>query len=127
MTLFRLKSVLLVFSVSLLIFTRFAYKDFEQETCDCEHLKEEKIFGVTSGKEFSGKKIRTYKGPIMFSSNYFYRKQARKSRCAKWGVVTTIFEPSESVRRFMYRKDWCIIVVGDLMKPKVSINLLSYF
>ena len=39
--------------------------------------------------------------------------------CKKWGVVTTIYEPpSEAVRRFLYRKDWCLVVVGDRGKPK---------
>ena len=33
-------------------------------------------------------------------------------------MVTTIFGPTESVRRFLYRKDWCIVIVGDKDKPK---------
>ena len=40
--------------------------------------------------------------------------------CTKWGVVTTIFgpEPSEAVRRFLYRrKNWCVVVVGDKGRP----------
>ena len=43
----------------------------------------------------------------------------KRFNCKKWGVVTTIFAPpSEAVRRFLYRKDWCLVVVGDRGKPK---------
>jgi hypothetical protein len=41
--------------------------------------------------------------------------------CDKWGVMTTIVSPPpESVRRFMYMADWCVVVVGDLDKPQVN-------
>lgn len=43
--------------------------------------------------------------------------------CDKWGVMTTVTEPpAESIRRFLYMKDWCVVVVGDLGKPQVSTN-----
>ena len=45
--------------------------------------------------------------------------RAKRGHCKKWGVVTTIFAPSESVRRFLYKDDWCIVVVADLNKPEV--------
>ena len=45
--------------------------------------------------------------------------RAKRGNCKKWGVVTTIFPPSESVRRFLYKDDWCIVVVADLNKPEV--------
>ena len=37
--------------------------------------------------------------------------------CDKWSVVTTIFEPSEAVRRQAALKDWCLVVVGDKKGP----------
>ena len=37
--------------------------------------------------------------------------------CSKWGVLTTIFPPSEAVRRLLY-SDWCLIVIGDKKGPK---------
>ena len=41
-----------------------------------------------------------------------------KFDCRKWAVMTTIFEPpSEAVRRFLYRRKWCVVVVGDKGKP----------
>jgi len=41
-------------------------------------------------------------------------------QCEKWGVLTTILPVSEAVRKFLYKLDWCIVVVGDLEKPQVS-------
>jgi len=31
--------------------------------------------------------------------------------------------PTEAVRRFFYKQDWCVVVVGDLNKPKVRFVL----
>ncbi len=44
--------------------------------------------------------------------------------CEKWGVMTTISSMSESVRRFLYRMDWCVVVVGDLEKPEVRTTVV---
>ena len=50
----------------------------------------------------------------------------KRFKCKKWGVVTTIFEPSsEAVRRFLYRKQWCLVVVGDKGKPK-QVMIIQY-
>ena len=46
--------------------------------------------------------------------------------CDKWGVMTTISAMSESVRRFLYKLDWCVIVVGDLEKPDVSTTVVNF-
>ena len=91
---------------------------------------------VTSGKLFKGEKIRKFpENEILFrgqSSSAFSKSdikileenQNSKHDCQKWGVVTTIFHPpSESVRRFMYRKNWCVVVVGDKGKPSVEVSI----
>ena len=87
------------------------------------HSEIKKILSnVTSGQEFSGEKIRSFNGAKKFENveKWIGKKpQPSKWNCEKWGVVTTIFPPSESVRRFLYRKDWCVVVVGDKDKPKV--------
>ena len=86
---------------------------------------------ATSGKTFRGEKTREFPedkikfrgktaGTISESEiEALNNLQSNRSLgCEKWGVVTTIFEPpSEAVRRFMYRKDWCVVVVGDKGKP----------
>ena len=97
---------------------------------------------VTSGKIFKGDKIREFpKNEIKFRGKICGKlsekdantlKETRKQNkysCEKWAVVTTIFEPpSEAVRRFMYRRDWCVVVVGDKGKPlsKVSVVPTQY-
>ena len=87
---------------------------------------------ATSGNVFAGKRIRQfpkdkirYKGKLTpnFDANEL-KPSASTTRvnsrldCKKWAVVTTIFSPpSEAVRRLLYRKEWCIVVVGDRDKP----------
>ena len=87
---------------------------------------------ATSGNVFTGDRIRRfpmdkirYKGKLApnYDSNEHkpsastLKKNSRLD-CKKWAVVTTIFSPpSEAVRRLLYRKEWCIVVVGDRYKP----------
>ncbi len=80
---------------------------------------------ATSGKEFSGDRVREFPSNSRQFNNGKIAKKCKASArklCSKWGVLTTINEPTEAIRRFLYRKDWCIIVVGDLTLPKVSMN-----
>ena len=83
---------------------------------------------ATSGKEFSGEKFRTFPNHRKkFTENKLVKKVKRNDaflrNCSKWAVVTTIFSPpQESVRRFLYRPDWCVVVVGDKSKPNVSFD-----
>ena len=86
------------------------------------------LSNVTSGQEFNGKRFRTFQGVKRFeNAEDLEVKQQRKSKwnCSKWGVVTTIFPPSESVRRFLYRDDWCVVVVGDKDKPQVRFTVVE--
>ena len=88
-----------------------------------DHINEPCHSAATSGKEFSGERFRTFT-PRVFK-NKPVRKVAHKNinqrNCTKWAVVTTIFSPpQESVRRLLYRLDWCVVVVGDKDKPQVS-------
>ena len=43
-------------------------------------------------------------------------KYSRDIDCKNWAVLTTIFEPTEAVRRLMYT-DWCLVIVGDEGRP----------
>ena len=98
---------------------------------DFENKEYEENFGTllsqaTSGQEFSGLPFRTFPQHL----RKFHQDKVIKSKkiaeskwnCTKWGVVTTIFAPpkQEAVRRFLYREDWCVVVVGDKNKPKVQ-------
>jgi len=86
---------------------------------------------ATSAKIFSGETIRTFseeklrfRGKIAptGSNEETLASSGKENKnhlgCVKWAVVTTIFAPpSEAVRRLLYRKEWCVVVVGDKEKP----------
>ena len=37
--------------------------------------------------------------------------------CDRWAVMTTIFQPTEAVRRQVQLPGWCLVVVGDKKTP----------
>ena len=37
--------------------------------------------------------------------------------CQQWAVVTTIFVPSDSVRKVAENPNWCLVIVGDKKTP----------
>jgi len=37
--------------------------------------------------------------------------------CVKWGVVTTIFSPTDAVRAVANLDDWCLVIVADNKTP----------
>ena len=81
---------------------------------------------ATSGQQFSGLPFRTFPSHLRkFSKDMIIQSNRMlriKWNCTKWGVVTTIFPTpkQEAVRRFLYREDWCVVVVGDKNNPKVQ-------
>ena len=98
---------------------------------------------ATSAHIFSGEKIRKFpdekyrfKG-MMAPTESLHDKISSSTLtesknhldCIKWAVVTTIFSPpSEAVRRLLYRKEWCVVVVGDMGKPgNVSLRNCNTF
>ena len=77
---------------------------------------------ASTGEVFSAKKIRTYEETEKQSGLNQRGKviNGHESKmCDQWGVLTTISSPTEAVRRFFYKPDWCIVVVGDANKPEV--------
>lgn len=83
---------------------------------------------ATSGAVFKGERLRSYSGTVY----HFSKRPERllntvgsahglteKSSCDKWAVVTTIFEPSEAVKRMVQLSSsgWCTVVVGDRKGP----------
>lgn len=81
---------------------------------------------ATSGKLFKGAQIRTYDPKLLQFSHHrhdaksvpTHSAELHALKCPHWSVVTTIFEPSEAVRRQVALKGWCIVVVGDRKGPK---------
>ena len=103
--------------------TKASCKSFKRRSKPNQHdaVSDNKFFG-SKIRTFDHKKLK-FRGLLVKES--LYRDMGDKSSqpervfsCKKWAVVTTIFEPpSEAVRRFLYKTDWCVIVVGDKEMP----------
>ena len=75
---------------------------------------------LVTGQAFSGKATRVFKGKKAFG-NYEMKHSASnfmEPSCKRWAVVTTIFEPSEAVRRQVRLEGWCLVVVADESSAK---------
>ena len=77
-----------------------------------------------TGRAFSGKVTRNYPDKQKFK---FFKQQdhprssdasGNSPVCKRWAVVTTIFEPSEAVRRQVRLERWCLVVVADKMSVR---------
>lgn len=84
---------------------------------------------ATSGRLFRGDRIRSYDVSLLQHADERNTKQSNKHSagidehvgdlfCNHWSVVTTIFEPSEAVKRQAQLHDWCLVIVGDKKGPK---------
>ncbi|CEO94321.1 STELLO glycosyltransferase [Plasmodiophora brassicae] len=83
---------------------------------------------ATSGKLFSGVAFRTFPvDSVKFDGESLSASGAKSSfasgdnpQCKQWSVVTTIFEPSDAVKKQAnLGPDWCIVIVGDRKSPPV--------
>ena len=80
---------------------------------------------ATSGKLFKGEKVHTFdRKQLQFSAKSVKAAAAgfvpftlHPLKCDKWSVVTTIFEPSEAVKKQAHLQGWCLVVVGDKKGP----------
>ena len=108
--------------------------DFKITTTNIDRDLKQKKNPVTSGEEFTGQKIRRYPiNEVIFNGKSFSEISGEDQKilddnkqyhCDKWGVMTTIFyPPSEAVRRFMYRKEWCLVIVGDKGRPSREVRI----
>lgn len=68
---------------------------------------------ATGGHVFAMKKIRTYEGPRLSVNSHPSAFPRPEKLCEKWAVLTSIFEPTETVRQLGSMSDWCVVVVGD--------------
>ena len=80
---------------------------------------------AATGYTFTGEAIRTFPSEELKFASLTVPSKTEPGRkkldpwCARWGVVTTIFEPSEAVRRWVRVEGWCLVIVGDKKSPKV--------
>lgn len=71
----------------------------------------------STGFVFKGDIVRRYDGERIIFNDKISKSSTNSASCTKWGVMTTIFAPSEAVRRFIYLHHWCLVVVGDVQSP----------
>lgn len=74
------------------------------------------ISDATAGHVFSMEKVRTYVGPRLDPSvqqSSSFPPPDKGKMCDQWAVLTSIFEPTETVRQLGAMADWCVVVVGD--------------
>ena len=78
---------------------------------------------AATGYSFSGKVVRTFPVEALKFTAPSSRNPPQRNltdlTCAQWGVVTTIFQPSEAVHRWLKIEGWCLVIVGDKKSPKV--------
>ena len=78
---------------------------------------------ATSGELFNGLKIQSFLLPRKFdtvnhnSQISVVEPYHDSLLCEKWSVVTTIFEPSDAVKKQALLPNWCLVVVGDKKGP----------
>ena len=70
----------------------------------------------TTGTLFTGKVVRQYSGPKAPITAPVSREKTRPW-CRRWAVLTTIWEPSEAVRRQVKLHNWCLVIVSDTKTP----------
>ncbi|CAM9486179.1 unnamed protein product [Ectocarpus sp. 8 AP-2014] len=75
---------------------------------------------ATGGKVFAMEQIRAFEGPrVDFDAAEILPgpPPADEEMCEKWAVLTSIFEPTETVKQLAELSGWCVVVVGDKNGP----------
>ncbi|KAH3821861.1 hypothetical protein DPMN_123629 [Dreissena polymorpha] len=86
-----------------------------------EEVTEHVLSSASSGESFTGEPIRKFNPQdILFRKKHYpptSKEYIPNATCTRWAVLTTIFSPpSEAVRRFLYMKNWCVVIIGDKNK-----------
>ncbi len=89
----------------------------------------------STGQTFQGLKFRSFvKARSATLSNTingdsvpdgYPLSQSFKGKCTKWGVVTTIFDPTLAVKRVASLPSWCLVIVADTKTPHDYMQKLS--
>ena len=65
------------------------------------------VFTMESTREYTGKRLDPLSTPDLFVA------PDESSMCERWAVLTSIFDPTETVRQLGGMEGWCVVVVGD--------------
>ena len=72
----------------------------------------------TTGKLFTGEAVRKYsESKVVNSPIESVPSEKSGLACERWAVLTTIWEPSEAVRRQVKLHNWCLVIVSDTKTP----------
>lgn len=81
----------------------------------------------STGSPFQGAKVRSFdtsKKKMGLGLDYGQTKgdplpivASFAKKCKKWGVITTIFDPTLAVKRVADLPSWCVVVVADTKTP----------
>ncbi len=78
-------------------------------------------FSAITGKKFAGNVVRKFPSSEYINlghvKNEEYILGNKSIMCKKWAVYTTIFLPSEAIRRQARLSGWCLVIVADLKTP----------
>jgi len=80
----------------------------------------ESAINSATGTLFLGEKVRTFNEARFFHDGNAdntkpanIEKDSEQNICTKWNVVTTIFAPSEAVKRAARVSGWCTVIIAD--------------
>ena len=65
------------------------------------------VFTMQSIREYTGERLDHRSTPDLFVA------PDESSMCERWAVLTSIFDPTETVRQLGEMEGWCVVVVGD--------------
>ena len=96
----------------------------------CENQSKENGDGISSatGTVFTNIKIRTFNGKTkQHDENKIFNNNRNDlidsigmkatQHCDRWGVVTTIFDPTDAIIRVATSPSWCLVIVPDTKTP----------
>ncbi|CAN0343703.1 unnamed protein product, partial [Ascophyllum nodosum] len=74
---------------------------------------------ATGGHVFTMEIVRKYKGHRLDPKSLpdSFARPDEESMCEHWAVLTSIFDPTETVRQLGEMAGWCVVVVGDKNGP----------
>lgn len=81
-------------------------------------IKAHETSSATAGKAFDMNKVRTFTGETLYEPENGVKFSSTPYSCDKWAVVTSIFDPTETVEQLAGNSEWCVVVVGDKNGPK---------
>ncbi|VDI38878.1 Hypothetical predicted protein, partial [Mytilus galloprovincialis] len=90
-------------------------------------VSEQTIISGVSGSIFSGDVVR--KAPQISihvdEKTTLFLNESDSKICDNWAVVTTIHQPSNSVRNIAKHPSWCVVIVADVTTPSEDAYLKS--